>query len=185
MTGFQRQHFWGDLFTLLLVSGVIVALDQWTKMLVRNSLEYAEAWDKMDWLAPYARIVHWHNSGVAFGLFQQAGKSFSVLPILVSLVIIYYFFQVPRHEWPLRLAMGMQLGGAVGNLIDRLRFGYVTDFISVGNFPVFNIADSSVSVGVAVLILAVWLEERKAKQQAGQEQGDDDNTQPEEVSAGD
>lgn len=170
---------------LVLLSGTVIGLDQWTKAIVRNSLEFGKAWDKMDWLAPYARIVHWHNSGVAFGMFQSAGKTFSILPIIVSLVIIYYFFQVPRHEWPLKLAMGLQLGGAVGNLIDRLRFGYVTDFISVGNFPVFNIADSSVTVGVAVLLLAVWIEERKAKQLAKSEQGNGDNAHPEEVSTGD
>lgn len=171
---------------LLLISGTVVGMDQWTKVVVRNSLEYAETWDKMDWLAPYARIVHWHNSGVAFGMFQQAGKPFSILPIIVSLVIIYYFFQVPRNEWPLRVAMGLQLGGAIGNLIDRLRFGYVTDFISIGNFPVFNIADSSVTVGVGILLLAVWIEERKAKQSVQSEEKEaEDTVHPEEVSAGD
>lgn len=63
----------------------------------------------------------------------------------------------------MRLAMAMQLGGAVGNLIDRIVFGPVTDFISVGNFAVFNIADASITVGVGILILALWLSERKEK----------------------
>ena len=67
------------------------------------------------------------------------------------------------NDWTLRLALSLQLGGALGNLVDRFRWGHVIDFISVGNFPVFNVADSSISLGVAVLILGVWLQERKQK----------------------
>ena len=80
---------------------------------------------------------------------------------------------MPRKDWPLRVAMGMQLGGALGNLTDRLRFGAVTDFISVGKFPVFNVADSSISVGVAVLIVGVWISERKAKKENTEEPSED------------
>jgi len=82
-------------------------------------------------------------------------------------VIIYYFPQVSPKDWTLRLALAMQLGGAVGNLVDRiLHDGFVTDFISVGNFPVFNIADASISVGVAILILGMWIKEQQEKKQA-------------------
>lgn len=63
----------------------------------------------------------------------------------------------------MRIAIAMQLGGALGNLIDRIVFGPVTDFISVGNFAVFNIADSSITVGVGLLILALWLDEKNEK----------------------
>ena len=61
------------------------------------------------------------------------------------------------------IALGMQFGGSIGNLIDRITIGHVTDFISVGRFPVFNIADASVTVGVGIMILGVWLQERKAQ----------------------
>ena len=64
----------------------------------------------------------------------------------------------------LRLALSMQLGGALGNLIDRLTIGHVTDFISVGNFPVFNVADASITIGAALLFLSVWIRERAEKQ---------------------
>jgi signal peptidase II len=70
---------------------------------------------------------------------------------------------VDSRDWTLRLAMGLQLGGAAGNLIDRLQTGRVTDFISIGSFPVFNIADSAISVGVVVLLLGVWLRERQSQ----------------------
>jgi signal peptidase II len=146
------------------ISGAIVALDQWTKWLVRVNLPFQGTWlpDWLNWLSPYARIVHWNNSGAAFGMFQQAGMLFSVLAVLVITAILYYYPRVEAGDWTLRLAMGMQMGGASGNLIDRLFFkGRVTDFISLGTFPVFNVADSAISIGVAVLLLGVWLKDRR------------------------
>lgn len=148
------------LFTL---GGIILFIDQWTKWLIRENLAFGETWMPLQWLAPYFRIVHWKNSGAAFGLFQGFGGVFTLLAILVSIAIIYYFPQVPRKDWSLRIAMGLQLGGAVGNLIDRLIFSEVTDFISVGAFPVFNIADASISTGVAVLLLGIWFGEGGGK----------------------
>jgi signal peptidase II len=99
-------------------------------------------------------------------MLQNFNIIFTILAIVVSIAILYYFPRVPREEWPLRLAMGMQLGGAVGNLIDRLIQGYVTDFVSVGNFAVFNVADASISVGVVVLILGVWVMDQSQKKAA-------------------
>jgi signal peptidase II len=100
-------------------------------------------------------------------MFQDASLVFTILAFLVIGAILYYFPRVDSGDWPLRLAMGLQMGGAMGNLIDRLtRDGHVTDFISVGNFPVFNIADSSISLGVAVLLVSVWLKERSEKREA-------------------
>jgi signal peptidase II len=146
---------------------VILVLDQWTKSLVRNGLAYGEAWSPWEWLMPYARIVHWNNTGVAFGMFQGYGMVFTVLALIVATVIVYYYPRVPVEEWPLRIAMGMQLGGALGNLIDRVtNNGQVTDFISVGNFAVFNIADASISVGVAVLLIGMWWKDRSEAKKA-------------------
>ena len=93
-------------------------------------------------------------------MLQGLGDIFTILAILVAVAIIYYFPQVSREDWALRLAMGLQLGGAIGNLIDRISSGYVTDFISIGTFPVFNVADASISIGVAILILGMWVKER-------------------------
>lgn len=154
---------------LVLVAGIIVALDQSTKALVKANLAIEEYWVPWGWLEPFARIVHWKNTGAAFGMLPGFGDVFTILAIIVSLAILYYFPQVPREDWPLRLAMGLQLGGALGNLIDRLTVGYVVDFISVGNFPVFNVADASISIGVAVLILGVWFKERKDRASASGE----------------
>jgi signal peptidase II len=148
---------------LALIVGIIVALDQWTKTWVRINLVYGERWMPWEWLAPYARIIHARNTGAAFGMFQQFGGVFTILAIVVVIVIIYYFPLVPRQDWTLRLAMAMQLSGAMGNLIDRLTLGHVTDFVSVGRFPIFNVADSSITIGTVILIIGVWISERREK----------------------
>ena len=146
---------------------VIVGLDQWTKWLVREHIPFATQWlpNGLEWLMPYARLVYWHNSGAAFGMFQGGATVFTVLAFIVIGAILYYYPQIESEGWMFRLALGLQLSGALGNLISRLTFdGKVTDFISVGTFPVFNIADSAITVGTALLVLAVWLNERKEKQ---------------------
>jgi len=157
------KNYW-PIFT---IASVIVALDQWTKWLVRTHIPAGQSWlpDGLQWLSPYARIVHWYNRGAAFGMFQEGGMVFTVLAFIVIAAIIYYYPQVSRADWPLRLAMSMQLGGAVGNLVDRLTIGHVTDFVSVGTFPVFNLADASISIGCVVLLLGVWWQERMAKKE--------------------
>lgn len=153
---------------LLGVAGAIIGLDQWTKGLVRANLPFQATWlpDWLQWLSPYARIVHWNNSGAAFGSFQGGNAVFTVLAIAVILAIVYYFPRVDARDRTLRLAMCLQLGGAAGNLIDRISIGRVTDFISIGSFPVFNVADSAISVGVAVLLLGVWLHDRASRPEA-------------------
>jgi signal peptidase II len=153
---------------LFLVAAAIIVLDQWTKSLVRNNIPIGGTWlpQAFEWLSPYARIVNWYNTGAAFGMFQNGSVIFSVLAVIVICAIIYYFPQVDKKDWTLRLAMSMQLAGASGNLIDRLMHNWkVTDFISVGTFAVFNIADASISVGTAVLLLGVYLQERAAQQE--------------------
>ena len=159
-----------DLLLLLGVAGISVALDQWTKWWVRENIEYGGQWlpEGLMWLSPYARIVHWYNSGAAFGMFQNGNLVFTILAFIVIAAILYYYPSVEANDWTLKLAMGLQLGGAVGNLIDRLIMQKVTDFISIWNFPVFNIADASISIGVVVLLLGVWLKEREEKMKAAQ-----------------
>lgn len=157
------QRYW----PIATIAALIVALDQWTKWLVRVNIPDGGVWlpESLEWLSPYARIVHWHNTGAAFGMFQDASMVFTVLAFIVIAAIIYYYPHVENSDWSLRLAMSMQLGGAIGNLIDRLTLGRVTDFISIGTFPVFNVADASISIGAAVLLLGVWLMERSEKKE--------------------
>lgn len=159
-------YFWlREYLVLLMMAGLIVLVDQWTKWLVRTSLPPGGVWAPWERLLPYVRIVHWYNSGAAFGMFQGWGMVFTVLAIVVSILILYYYPRLPAGEWAWRVAMWMQLGGAVGNLIDRLTQGQVTDFIAVGSFPVFNVADSSITLSVFVLLfwdrVKKWVEQKR------------------------
>jgi signal peptidase II len=169
------------------IAVVIVALDQWTKSLVRANIPMGGVWlpESWEWLHPYARIVHWYNTGAAFGMFKDGSMVFTVLAFIVIGLILYYYPQVEQADWSLRIAMSMQLGGATGNLIDCLTIGHVTDFISVGKFPVFNVADASITVGAGVLFLGIILMERaeRKKKQETVEQDSPPGETPSEVTS--
>ena len=147
------------------ISGLVLALDQWSKYLVRTQLEVGQVWSPVEWLAAYARIIHWNNTGAAFGMLPTAGIIFSVVALCVSVAIVYYFPRLPESQTAVRIALALQLGGAVGNLIDRILLGTVTDFISLASFPVFNVADASITVGVALLLAAMWVQDRRRRTQ--------------------
>lgn len=159
---------------LLPISIILVVLDQLTKTWIRNNLTFNELWMPWEWLAPYARLVNWHNTGAAFGIFQGMNGVFVALAFVIIALILIYFPSIPQDDFFFRLALSLQMAGAAGNLIDRLYRGYVTDFISVGRFPVFNVADSCITMGVVVLLVGMWIEERKT----GYESGTDDSSEP-------
>jgi len=148
---------------LIPITSIIIGLDQWTKSIIRSNLGFGEIWVPWDWIAPYARIVHWYNTGVAFGMFQDRNLIFAMLSLVVSAALIIFYPKLTQKDWFLRIAVGMQVGGSLGNLVDRLTIGHVTDFISVGNFPVFNIADASITMGVGVMLVGLWLDEKREK----------------------
>lgn len=152
-----------DYAFLFSISGAIVLLDQVTKNIVRSNLHFGEIWPQNHWIVNYARIVHWSNTGAAFGMLRDFGVVFAVLAVVVSIAILIYFPKIPREDWMLRLALAFQLGGAIGNLIDRLTIGHVTDFVSLDSFAVFNVADASISIGVVLLAISLIQRERKEK----------------------
>ena len=159
------QKNWSDYLLLFLVAAFIITSDQMAKVWVRDHVPLGSDWlpAQLGWLMPYARIRFWYNSGAAFGLFQNGNLIFMILAVIVGCGILYYYPRVSRKDWWLRLALMLQFSGAIGNLTDRIQFGHVTDFISVGSFAIFNIADASITVGVAVLILGVWITEAAEK----------------------
>ncbi len=157
------RKFLSTYWFLFLIAGIIIVSDQITKQIVRTNLEIGQTWMPLEWLAPYARFINWHNTGVAFGMFQGMGWVFAILAAIVSVGLIIYYPRLHQGSWLIRLAMGLMLGGAVGNLIDRIYQGFVTDFISLGSFAVFNIADSGITVGTIILVLGMYLLERKQK----------------------
>ena len=121
-----------DYAVLFLIAGIVILLDQLTKAVVRQNLALGEIYRPELWISQYARLIHLKNTGAANGMFQNFNKILAVFPFIVALAILYYFPRIPRQDWLIRLALGFYLGGALGNLIDRLTQGYVTDFISVG-----------------------------------------------------
>jgi signal peptidase II len=160
------SKYFKNYWSLTIVAGMVIFVDQITKNLVRQNMAFGTEWTPLSWL-PLLRIVHWNNTGAAFGMLPSFKDVFMILAVIVAIAILYYYPQVSPDDWPLKLAMGMQCGGAVGNLIDRLLHdGHVTDFISVGNFAVFNVADASISTGVAVLVVWMLYKERQEKRTA-------------------
>ena len=119
-------------------------------------------------LEPLFRLTHVHNTGAAFGIFPQGSTVFLIIALVVSGIIVYYYRQLPHHAVLLRLALGLQLGGALGNAIDRVRQVYVVDFMHIEFIPVFNVADLCFVVGVALLALEILLEERRAAREQKQ-----------------
>jgi signal peptidase II len=139
----RRASFWGAALT-------VIALDQLTKGLVRTLLDRGEAWPEGDWLI---RIRYVTNTGAAFGILKDQ-TAFLTLMAFIGLAAIYLYYRYPPFDhFVAPIAIGMMLGGAIGNLIDRVRLGRVTDFIDFPHYPAFNVADSSIFVGVAILLL--------------------------------
>jgi signal peptidase II len=144
---------------LLGVAALAILADQVSKAYVVARLDLHESWMPLGFIEPLFRFTHVHNTGAAFGLFPQGGSIFLLIAVIVSAIIVYYYRQIPGHAWLVRLALGLQLGGALGNVIDRVRLGYVVDFFNVEYWPVFNVADSCIVIGVALLALAMLREE--------------------------
>ncbi len=155
----------------LLLFGIalaVILVDQATKLIIRQNLILGQAWLPFP-PSEFFRIVYWQNTGAAFGIFQNGNMVLKVLTSAIILFILVHYQTIPYEQKFVRVCLAIMLGGAVGNLIDRFTQGYVLDFIAVGNFPVFNVADSCVTVGVGLLILALLLEEKKAKNEISTE----------------
>jgi len=147
---------------------LVLLVDQISKYLVTAWLEEGRSWDIVPWLASVFSVTHVTNTGAAFGLFPGWGDFFIIVAALVITAIIVYHHHLPDGQWLMRATLGLQLGGAIGNLVDRLRRGSVVDFIDLNfwplhEWPVFNLADSSIVAGVALLALLVLLEERRER----------------------
>lgn len=128
----------------------MIALDQLTKALIRSSI--ALGGTRHLWLG--VKLVHTTNSGVAFSLLSGSAVTVTVLALAVLAVLVSYFAR--NSSQPLLwVPTGLIAGGALGNLIDRLRIGAVTDFIKFPDWPAFNVADSAITIGVVILVLMI------------------------------
>ena len=144
---------WQRDWILVATIAAIFAADQFTKFVIKGTLRLGESWPAEGLI----RITHGSNTGTAFGLLPNQ-TLFLIFASIIAIGFLVYFYRAYALPRPiLRLAIGLQLGGAFGNLFDRVAFGAVTDFIDVGWWPIFNIADSSICVGMATLIIVLLL----------------------------
>ncbi len=153
-----------SLIPFVITIGVIL-LDQLTKYIVEVNLLVNTYWAPYPALKDLFRITHVTNTGAAFGMFPAASLFFMVMPIIVVAAIVYYNHTLDSGNWLLRIALGLQMGGALGNMIDRLRQGHVTDFLDFGPWFVFNVADMAV-VGGSILLGLILLQEQRAENAA-------------------
>ena len=139
---------------ILLVMAAAFAADQLSKYIVRENLRLNESWRP----AGFFRFTRGENTGTAFGLFPDQTVLLTVASVAAIGFIIYFHRTHGGRDWLSKLTIGLLLGGAFGNLLDRVVAGAVTDFIDVGSWPIFNIADSSIVVGIALLVarLLLW-----------------------------
>jgi signal peptidase II len=152
----------------LIVAALVIIIDQTGKAVVAANLPVGGAWSPFSGPDPFFQIVYTYNTGVAFGLFKDLGVVFIIVPLIISGVIVYYARRLRSDQKLIAFALGLMLGGALGNVIDRVRFGGgVLDFfqVGIGSFRnASNFADWSIVAGVFVWALAMFLDERKQKQ---------------------
>ena len=147
---------------LVSVALIGVALDQWTKAWATRTLAFREP---LPVLGDLVTLTYTRNSGIAFGMFQGRMFPFYIFSVVATLAVFWLWTRHPRMDRAREWALALILSGAIGNLIDRVRFGEVTDFILLSwrghDFPVFNVADVCVTFGVALFAL-VWTREPDA-----------------------
>lgn len=164
---------------VLVIAAVIIFLDQWTKEWIRQNVEEYTYMIPIDALGEYFVFEHVRNYGAAFGILQNQSLLFIVIAVVVAIAIVVYATYLPMNQRLVRVLLGLQLGGAMGNLIDRLfqldEFGrgYVTDFVKMGipgvyYWPNYNIADSAIVIGVIGLGIYVIGDDIRQQREARQ-----------------
>ena len=166
-------------WVVLVVAGIIITLDQLTKEWVRMNIPKYGSMIPIPALGEYFVFEHVDNYGAAFGILQNQGMLFVVIAVVVAIAILVYVRYLPTEHNFVRILLGLQLGGAVGNLVDRINQGFVTDFVKMGipgvyYWPNYNIADSSIVVGVLTLGIYIMVDDvRKQRQQQAQQQANE------------
>ncbi len=154
-----ERLLWFKDWALLLTVPAVIAVDQFTKFLVKMNLDLGESWPAEG----LVRLTYGTNTGTAFGLFPNQTGVLIVASVIAIGFLVYFYRAHAMPRAVLRFAIGLQLGGAFGNLFDRLRSGSVVDFIDIGWWPIFNVADSSIVLGMTLLIGILLLMETDDK----------------------
>lgn len=162
--------WWRKAWIVLLVAGIVIVLDQWTKSLVRANIPDFTSMAPIPGLENYLLFEHVHNYGAAFGILQGLGGPLIIVAVIVALAMLFYIRYIPAAAWFVLVLLGLQLGGALGNVIDRINQGYVTDFVRLGipgiyYIPNFNVADNAIVFGVIGLIYIMWSDFTKQREE--------------------
>ena len=150
-------------FVLIQLAILVFVIDQFSKFLVRDQLLFRESFPATG----FFRFTHTFNTGSAFGIFQNQNTPLILVSIIGIAILVMIFRSQRAPTGFLRLSIGLQIGGALGNLLDRLRLGHVTDFIDVGAWPVFNLADASIITGLVILAWVFLIAEQNDKKVSG------------------
>lgn len=152
-----------NLLLYILTFIIIVAGDQITKVIVDHTLVLSESYSIID---DFFYFTYSHNEGAAWGIFQGKQTLFFIVSILATIGIVYYFKETKPYQKLTRFGLVLVFSGMVGNLVDRIAFRYVRDFIDFiifgYDFPIFNVADMAITIGILLVILEVGVEEYKA-----------------------
>ena len=152
-------HSWvfKDKYIFPVFSFVFIS-DQITKYAVYKNMSLGES-IPTEWII---RITYARNTGMAFSLFENFGIILLILSLIIASILIIYLFTIDKPRIVIRVFSGLVVAGALGNILDRIRFGYVNDFIDVGWWPVFNIADSSITIAIGIYIFdAIFIQKLK------------------------
>lgn len=146
---------------------LVIALDQWTKWLIVKKMELGES---VEVIENFLYITSHRNRGAAWGILQGQMWFFYIITVIVIIGLVYYIQKMGRDHYMLGVALSLMLGGAIGNFIDRLFRKEVVDFVNTYpfgyDFPVFNIADAALCVGVAMLMIYMLFEEKLKKERS-------------------
>lgn len=149
-----------------LLIGITFVLDQLSKYYVKDTMELGQS---IPVISDFVRMTYIENPGIAFGIRIGNGMLFTILSVLVSVGICVYLFTHRNEPKTIRLSLSIVLGGAFGNLADRILFGHVVDFVDVGigsmRWPVFNVADAAVVIGMVILFLHLFIIDVKKKEE--------------------
>ncbi len=148
---------------VLSIALVVTVMDQVTKWIVVRTLYLHES---IQVIAGIFSITRIHNTGIAFGLFPGIPDVFTVITLISMLIVTYFYLATEPRTMLLTVGCALILGGALGNLLDRFRLGYVVDFIYFSFWPAFNVADSSVTIGVTILLLNFLVEKKGSTEDA-------------------
>ncbi|MFW5692064.1 MAG: signal peptidase II [Chloroflexota bacterium] len=165
---------------LLLLAGMVITVDQVTKELVIANLALYESVEPIPALSDYFKITHSFNTGAAFGILPNASDLFLGMALLIVLTLLFFYGRIPPEGWVTRMGVSLIIGGALGNVLDRIRHDHVTDFIHYQIPDLFsnvsNLADHAIVLGVILIFIDSFRLERLERQRAATAQAEETTT---------